>query len=112
MNKLLVSAIVGTMVSFTGACYSATKEDPGPMLTEEPRRVLEVYQDWRVDRDAAGAGVLVNGLHTPEGATCRYEVAANTDGGWRETQSGIVSGDSGQDLPISVPLEGVRPPFD
>ena len=45
MNKLLVSAIVGTMVSFTGACFSATKEDPGPMLTEEPRRVLEVDAD-------------------------------------------------------------------
>ena len=31
MKKLLVSAIVGTVVLLTGACFSATKEDPGPM---------------------------------------------------------------------------------
>ena len=73
---------------------------------------MEVDADWRADRGAAGAGVLVNGLYTPEGTTCGYEVAVHPDAGRRETRSGIVSGDSGQDLPISVPLEGVRPPFD
>ena len=59
----------------------------------------------------AGTGIVVKGLHSPEGAFCEYSVDVVPTNGERVMKTEQVLVEAGGDLVIAVPYEGVRLPF-
>ena len=111
--KILVSTFAGVLALVAVACFPASQADPVPLRTEEPIfGKIVAGSEFQERSDPGGTGIMINRLYTPVGASCRYDFTVSPDGGGRVVKSGAVSAGTGEDLLISVPLEGIRPAFD